>query len=148
GQAVNDLVVCRGSLARLLRLKIFYGQERIGTLRADGIIVSTATGATAYTVSAGGPLIHPELDVCTLTPICPFLSGFTPMVLPFDKEIKIIVDPSPVEPYLTVDGQVGVPLRPDDEVRVFSRKRHFLLVQPSTSSYFKKLKTKGFILED
>jgi NAD+ kinase len=148
GRAVNDLVACRGTLARLIRLRVQYGEESIGTLRADGLIVSTPTGATAYTVSAGGPLIHPDLDVFTLTPICPFLSGFTPMVLPFSRPLKIIVDQSPAEPYLTVDGQVGIPLRPEDEILITASSERLLLLQPAGVSYFSKLKHKGFILED
>jgi NAD+ kinase len=148
GRAVNDLVACRGTLARLIRLRVWYGEESIGTLRADGLIVSTPTGATAYTVSAGGPLIHPELDVFTLTAICPFLSGFTPMVLPFSRTLRIMVDPSPAEPYLTVDGQIGIPLRPEDEILITSGKEQLRLIQPLNVSYFSKLKNKGFILED
>jgi NAD+ kinase len=148
GRAVNDLVTCRGTLARLIHLRVWFGDEPIGTLRADGLIVSTPTGATAYTVSAGGPLIHPELDVFTLTPICPFLSGFTPMVLPFSRTLKIMVDPSPAEPYLTVDGQIGIPLRPDDRILITSSRERFILLQPLNVSYFSKLKHKGFIQEE
>ena len=148
GRAVNDLVACRGTLARLIRLRVWYGQEPIGALRADGLIVSTPTGSTAYTVSAGGPLIHPELDVYTLTPICPFLSGFMPLVLPSSRPLRIMVDPGPAESYLTVDGQMGIPLRPGDEIRITTDSAQLTLLQPLEVSYFSKLKHKGFILED
>jgi NAD+ kinase len=148
GRAVNDLVTCRGTLARLIQMRVWYGEEHIGTLRADGLIVSNSTGATAYTVSAGGPLIHPDLDVFALTPICPFLSGFMPMIVPCSRMIRIVVDPCPAEPYLTVDGQVGIPLRPGDEIRITSSTEQLTLLQPLDISYFSKLKHKGFILED
>jgi NAD+ kinase len=112
----NDLVVSCGSLARMIRLDMWYGNDHLGTVRADGMIVATPTGSSGYSISAGGPLVYPELDVFTLTPICPFLHAFRPMVLPFENDLRIQVLHAASDVYLTQDGQTGVILAPGDNV--------------------------------
>lgn len=147
GRAVNDVVISRGHLARLIRLKIWYGDEKIGNIRADGLIISTPTGSSAYNVSAGGPLLHPDLDVLALTPICPFLSNFPAMVLPSGNTLTVEVDQGVVDAILTEDGQRCISLEPQDRIDVAISAQRFLLVEPFGSSFFSKLKTKGFIKE-
>jgi NAD+ kinase len=145
--AVNDIVVGRGRLARLINLQLFFDQERIAQLRADGLILSTPTGSSAYSYSAGGPLVFPELDVICTTPICSFLTEIKPFVLPADKPIRVRLDEDTMEAFLTLDGQSGHPLCKGDEVIVARSARRMNLVTFSGSSYFQKLKAKGFLQE-
>jgi len=144
--AVNDAVV-RGSMARLVRVGVVFGEERLGGFRLDGVVAATPTGATAYSLSAGGPLVHPELQVIILTPICPFLCDFKPMVLPTDRPIRLHVEEATGEVMLTCDGQAMFPLLRGDLVRV-SRAPHMLqLVAVGRHTYFNKLSDKGFVRE-
>ncbi|PTN32746.1 NAD(+) kinase [Desulfonatronum sp. SC1] len=145
--AVNDIVVGRGNLARLVNLELFFADERITALRADGLVLSTPTGASAYSYSAGGPLIYPELEVICATPICSFLTEVKPFVFPADQEIRVRVNEETAEVFLTLDGQSGWPLRKGDTVLVSRSSRRMHLVRYPGSSYFQKLKAKGFLRE-
>jgi NAD+ kinase len=147
GKAFNDLVVNRGALARLINLKVSYGEQCLGTVRSDGLIVSTPTGSTGYCVSAGGPLVYPDLDVFVLTPICPFLDTFAPLVLPFNEPLCITVEPNNSDVYLTLDGQKGFGLATGDRVEITRAQTRIKLIHSSRSSYMDKLKSKGFIRE-
>jgi len=144
--AVNDVVV-RGSMARLIKVGIVFGGERLGGFRADGMVVATPTGATAYSMSAGGPLVHPDLQVLTLTPICPFLCDFRPMVLPTDRPLDLGVEEATAEVVLTCDGQATFTLIPGDWVRVRRAPHPLKLAAVGRHSYFNKLLDKGFIRE-
>lgn len=143
--AVNDVVVSRGAMARLIRVEANYAGERIGSFRADGMVVSTPTGATAYSMSAGGPLVHPDLQTMTLTPICPFLCDLRPMVFPTDRPLDLQVQESSSEVMLTCDGQAMFPLQAGDWVRVRRAERQLKLVSVGGFSYIRKLQEKGFI---
>jgi len=143
--AVNDVVVSRGAMARLIRVEASYAGERIGSFRADGMVVSTPTGATAYSMSAGGPLVHPDLQTVTLTPICPFLCDLRPMVFPTDRPLDLLVQESSSEVMLTCDGQAMFPLQAGDWVRVRRAERQLKLVSVGGFSYIRKLQEKGFI---
>ena len=147
GLAVNDLVVSRGVMARLIRLGLSWGGEDMGTHRSDGLILSTPTGSTAYGVSAGGPIVHPELDALCVTPICPFLGGFKPLVLPADRELSVRVEESAGEVHLTEDGQRTLRLMPGDELVVRRHERTVRIVRPFASPYFARLRAKGFLAE-
>ena len=146
GGAVNDVVV-RGSMARLIKVGVMFGGERLGGFRADGMVVATPAGATAYSMSAGGPLVHPDLQVLTLTPICPFLSNLRPMVLPTDRPLDLGVEDATAEVMLTCDGQATFQLLPGDWVRVRRAPHPLKLVAVGRHSYFNKLLDKGFIRE-
>lgn len=147
GYAINDLVISCGSLARMIRLDMWYGSDHLGTVRADGMIVCTPTGSSGYSISAGGPLIYPELNVFALTPICPFLHAFRPMVLPFENDLRILVRDADVDVYLTQDGQTGVVLSPGDNVFASRAEKRLQLIRPLHSHYAHKLKSKGFVRE-
>ena len=147
GYAINDLVISCGSLARMIRLDMWYGSDHLGTVRADGMIVSTPTGSSGYSISAGGPLIYPELNVFALTPICPFLHAFRPMVLPFENDLRVLVRDADVDVYLTQDGQTGVVLAPGDNIFASRAQKPLNLVRPLHSHYAHKLKSKGFVRE-
>ncbi len=147
GYAVNDLVISCGSLARMIRLDMWYGNDHLGTVRADGMIVATPTGSSGYSISAGGPLVYPELDVFALTPICPFLHAFRPMILPFENDLRVLVREAVSDVYLTQDGQTGVVLVPGDNVFASRAEKRLHLIRPVHSQYAHKLKSKGFIRE-
>ena len=144
---MNDLVIGCGSLAKLVRMDMWYGSDHLGAVRADGMIVATPTGSSGYSISAGGPLVYPELDVFALTPICPFLHAFRPMILPFEEELRILLQGGAERVFLTQDGQTGVALAPGDEVVASRAARRLQLVRSEGSHYAHKLKSKGFIRE-
>jgi NAD+ kinase len=148
GFAVNDIVVSRVVLARLIRLHLSYGEEAISTLRADGVIVATPTGSTAYGVSAGGPIVHPGMQAFCVTPICPFLNGFRPLVLPAGREFRIAVEEARGEVNLTEDGQRAFELSRGDVVVVRRAEKDLLLVGGGDRAYFAKLRGKGFLREN
>ncbi len=147
GYAINDLVISCGSLARMIRLDMWYGTDHLGSVRADGMIVATPTGSSGYSISAGGPLIYPELNVFALTPICPFLHAFRPMVLPFENDLRILVQGADTDVYLTQDGQTGVILAAGDNVFASRAEKRLNLIRPLHSQYAHKLKSKGFVRE-
>ncbi|XPV75209.1 MAG: NAD(+)/NADH kinase [Desulfovibrio sp.] len=147
GYAVNDVVISRGTLARLTLLRLFYGKEAISCLRSDGIIISTPTGSTAYGVSAGGPLIHPSMRAFCVTAICPFQDTFKSCVLPDTEPIEIHVESGQTDVHLTEDGQVLHSLEPGDVVQIRAAKESLHFVELDPLSYFKKLQMKGFLSE-
>lgn len=145
GSFINDLVVGRGSLARLVDLSLWSGEDAITELRADGLIVATPLGSTAYSLAAGGPLIAPELDVLELCPVCPFLKDMRPVVLPSSSVISIKVETPDQGGYLTLDGQSGTDLKSGDRIVVEKSSKKLQLIQLAKSSYMQKLKSKGYI---
>ncbi|MBN2139433.1 MAG: NAD(+)/NADH kinase [Desulfovibrionaceae bacterium] len=147
GLVVNDLVISRSTLARLIRLGLYYGDSFVSSFRADGLIVSTPTGSTAYTVSAGGPLIYPGLEVFCVTPVCPFLCSLKPMVLPSDRPIRVVVEEIRGEVSLSEDGQSMYGLMPGDLVVAERNPRPLLLAEAREVDFFDKLKDKGFLRE-
>jgi len=114
--ALNDFVINKGSFARLITLDTFLGDEFVASYSADGIIISTPTGSTAYSLSAGGPIVHPTLDLCILTPICPHSLYSRPIIIPPAKIVKVQIRAVKAEAMLTVDGQYGFNLKNQDEV--------------------------------
>lgn len=147
GLAVNDLVVSRGELARLIQMGILYDGEFISSLRADGFILATPTGSTAYGFSAGGPVVHPDIAAICAVPVCPFLSSFKPLVLPSGGEVRVRIQEAKGDVNLTEDGQGIFALREGDEVVVRRAQHDLILMMPPVNSYFRKLQSKGFITE-
>jgi NAD+ kinase len=143
--AVNDAVISRGAMARLAAFEVTLGDSDVCTLRADGVVVSTPTGSTAYCVSAGGPLIHPDLDVLCVVPICPFLSDFKPVVVPASAPVRLSLSAPETNMYLTCDGQELFPLDDNDMVVVSRADRTLMLAKRLGDSYFARLRLKGFI---
>lgn len=144
GVAVNDIVVHRGALARIIKLELFVQGERLGSLRADGLIVSSPTGSTGYAVSANGPLVHPDLDAYSVTPICPFLNALKPFVLCGDMELAVVIQDTDTDLYLTQDGQDGVVLKSGDRVSITRARQGLLFAELGCASYFSRLRTRGF----
>ena len=140
--ALNDAVITRGAFSRILRLKLFIEEELANVYLGDGLIFATPTGSTAHSLSAGGPIVHPELRVIILSPICPHTMTNRPLIIPADKEIRTKIDTGKAEVSLTIDGQVWINLPPGEEVRVtMARKRVRLIANPE-ESYFQVLRQK------
>lgn len=147
GYAVNDVVINRGTLSRIVTFIIHADEYEICTLRADGLIISSPIGVTGYAVSAGGPLVYPSINALIITPICPFLCNFPALVLPCPMQVKASVVSQSSTTYVTIDGQRAIPLDLAETVHVegFESRIHF--VRNSNTSYFSRLKARGFIEE-
>jgi NAD+ kinase len=147
GQVVNDLVVNRGSLARLIDLDLAIDNVDLGLFRADGLIVATPVGSTGYLVSAGGPLVHPSLDVICVTPICAFLKDFPPLVLPGARTVRIRILESASRVFMSLDGQQGEQLERGDEIVIRRAEHGPLFAALDGNSYYARLREKGFLKE-
>lgn len=145
GLAVNDLVVSRGGPARLVSLALTVDDMRLAVLRADGLIISSPTGSTGYTGSARGPLLYPGLSAYAVTPICPFMSNFLPMVLDCETRFSINVVEAGPEIFLTVDGQEALEMHEGDTLNVSGRKNSILFARIDSEGYFAKLRSAGFV---
>ncbi len=145
GCAINEVVINRGELARLITVDLKLPGAPKQTIRSDGLIFSTPTGSTAYSVSAGGPLVHPDLEAMIITAICPFLYDFKPLVLPAAEKAAVDINKSEAEAYLTVDGQSGFKLVAGDRIRFFRNPLDFKVLRNPAASFASKLITKGFL---
>lgn len=140
--AFNDFVVDKGSSLKMIKIKIFIDGEFLNTYRADGLIVSTPTGSTAYNLSAGGPIIFPCLDVITINPICPHTLSARPLVISDIQEIKVKLEDSKGTPFLSIDGQIKTELDNRTEIIIQKAEFHLKLVRFKEDSFFKTLRAK------
>jgi len=141
--ALNDVVITKSARARMTDLSVSLGDEFVTRVKADGLIVATPTGSTAYNLSAGGPIVQPVVDALVLTPIAPHMLTNRPIVIPVSSLVR--VQPLMTERdelYVTFDGQAGYELRAGDEVRIQSAERRVRLLRLSTRSYFEILRQK------
>ena len=141
--ALNDVVITKSARARMTDLSVSVGEEFVTRVKADGLIVATPTGSTAYNLSAGGPIVQPVVDAIVLTPIAPHMLTNRPIVIPSSSLVR--VQPLMTERdelYVTFDGQAGYQLRAGDEVRIQCAERRVRLLRPSTRSYFEILRQK------
>lgn len=132
---LNDVVINKGALARMIQCAIWIDDKEIATLRADGLIISTPTGSTAYSLAAGGPIIQPYIPAIIITPICPHTLSFRPMVISSDSRIKVQLLTGE-EVYLTLDGQRGDSLTENDEVEVKRSDLELRLISSPKRNYF------------
>ncbi|MBU1274485.1 MAG: NAD(+)/NADH kinase [Proteobacteria bacterium] len=140
--ALNDLVINKAALARIVELEAVVDGSPLTTFQADGLIVSTPTGSTAYNLSAGGPICHPALNCIVVSPICSFTLTNRPLLLGPEMTLSVTLGHRAQETTLTCDGQVGLELEPGDEIR-FQRSEHTVhLIQSPFRDYFEILKTK------
>ena len=139
---LNDAVINKGALARIAELATWIDAEHLTTYRADGLIVSTPTGSTAYTLSAGGPIAYPTLRHIILLPICPHTLSNRPIILPETVTVAVTLDEKVQDVYLTLDGQVGRELKPRDRIEVRSAPYNIKLVKSPRRSHFEILRTK------
>jgi NAD+ kinase len=139
--ALNDMVITKSAMSRIISLAVSVEGQYATAYRADGLIISTATGSTAYSLSAGGPIVSPSVDAIVLTPICSHTLTNRPIVLPVSHRIEVTIQ-SDQEIMLTVDGQVGVGLRERDVVEVVKAPAHIRLVRLPQKDFFSVLRTK------
>jgi NAD+ kinase len=141
-RVLNDVVVNKSALARIIEIEAYLNNQFVNLFRADGLIVATPTGSTAYNLSAGGPIIYPSMNGIVITPICPFTLSNRPIVVPDDSVIEVRLKTEKEDVALTLDGQVGFPLQVDDRAIIRKSKATFNLVQPPNRNYFEVLKDK------
>lgn len=141
-EALNDAVITKTALSRIVDLETHVNGEYVATFRADGLIVSTPTGSTAYCLAAGGPIIYPSLPAVVIIPICPHTLTNRPLVLPDSAVVEIIQGSAGEDVHLTVDGQVGVGLRHRDVVALKRSDRTIALIKSPKLNYFELLRTK------
>jgi NAD+ kinase len=142
--ALNDVIVTQGALSRLIRLHVFVGGDFMMDILADGLIISSATGSTAYNLSAGGPIVHPEVEALVIAPIAPHTLTNRPVVVPASSEIRIepSIDERVNELLASFDGQPGVRLLRGDAVAVSRADRPLRLVRAPSRKYFDVLREK------
>jgi len=143
GPVINDAVISKGAIARIIGLQIAVNGKWAHNVRADGIIVSTPTGSTAYSLAAGGPIVEPSLNALVLTPICPHSLTHRPLVISDHSEIEIRLNDRPGHVLLTLDGQDAIDMKQDDLVIIKRFKKHSLqLISSPTRDYFSLLREK------
>ena len=141
-RVLNDVVISKSALARIIEIETKIGGQFVNRFRADGLIVSTPTGSTAYNLSAGGPIVYPSMNAVVITPICPHTLSNRPLVVPDDVEIELSLQTPREEVALTLDGQVGYRLEAGDRVAISKAHTTFNLVQPLHRNYFEVLRGK------
>jgi NAD+ kinase len=141
-RVLNEMVVNKGALARMIELELTIDSDFVCRYRADGLIVATPTGSTAYSLSAGGPIVHPAVESFVITPICPHTLSDRPLVVRDSSCIEMKLSGNTESVFLTLDGQRGIPLQPTDRVRVCRAKEMLKLIQPRKKSYFEILRSK------
>jgi NAD+ kinase len=141
-RVLNDVVVNKSALARIIEIEAYLNQQFVNLFRADGLIVATPTGSTAYNLSAAGPIIFPSMSAIVITPICPFTLSNRPIVVPDDSVIEVRLMTENEDVALTLDGQVGFDLQAADRVVIRKSNTAFNLVQPPNRNYFDVLRNK------
>lgn len=141
-RVLNDVVINKGALARILDMKASVNDDYLTTFRADGLIISTPTGSTAYNLAAGGPIVYPGLQCLLISPICPHMLTNRPIIVSDGATVKIEVNFEDEEVMFTADGQVGMKLQGGDIVEVRKARSSTLLVKSPTKDYFEVLRTK------
>lgn len=139
---LNDVVINKGALARIIDMETFINGKYVTTYKADGLIIATPTGSTAYSLSASGPIVYPTLDSILLTPICPHTLTNRPILLPDDFGIEVVVRTLSEDVYLTLDGQIGAHLRMDDVIEISRADYKTRLLIPYERDYFEILRDK------
>lgn len=140
--ALNEAVVHKGSFARLIQLELSIDSDFVCRYRADGLIISSPTGSTAYSLSAGGPILHPAVGAFLITPICPHMLSDRPLVVPDTSTVEVRLNDDTESVYLTIDGQRGLAMQPTDIARVRRANEPLQLIQPPRKPYFEILRSK------
>lgn len=142
GRVLNDVVINKAVLARIIEIEVSLNDLFVNSFRADGLIISTPTGSTAYNLSAGGPIVYPSMNAMVLTPICPFTLTNRPIVIPDSAEINLKLKNQSDGVVLTLDGQIGYQMQIGDCVSIRKSATSFNLVQPPNRNYFDVLRNK------
>ena len=139
---LNDVVINKAAIARIIDLETSINEHYLTTFKADGLVISTPTGSTAYSMAAGGPIVFPSLQEIILTPICPHTLTNRPILVPDDAEIKVTIKSQQEDIFLTFDGQVGQSLKAGDIVRIKKSEHSLRIVKSPFKDYFEVLRTK------
>lgn len=139
---LNDVVINKGALARIIEMEAYVDGVYVNTFRADGLIISTPTGSTAYSLAAGGPILYPSLEALIINPICPFTLTNRPLVIPDTVKIEVILVKDNEDVMVTLDGQVGVALRYRDVIEIRKAETRLKLIECPGKNYFEILRTK------
>lgn len=139
---LNDIVINKGALARIIDLETYIDGAYLTTFKADGLILSTPTGSTAYSLAAGGPVVYPTLNSIIVNPICPHTLANRPLVVPDTVSIKVILKATKQNVHITLDGQVGIPLKGEDVIEARKAGSYINLVNSPFTTYFELLRTK------
>lgn len=140
---LNDVVINKGALARILSLEVYVDDLYVTTYRADGLIVSTPTGSTAYSMAAGGPILHPTLHALILTPICPYTLSHRPIALPDTAKIDVVLQTPNEDVLVTLDGQIGIDLKYGDTVEIQRASQPIQLIHTTKEDrYYHVLRSK------
>jgi len=139
---LNDVVVNKSALARILTLEVTVDGNYLTTFQADGLILSTPTGSTAYSLAAGGPIIYPSLSSILLTPICPHTLTNRPIILPVDSTVEVTLRSEERDAYVTLDGQLGLPFLENDVAKIHQSDYTVPLIKSPFRDYFEVLRTK------
>jgi len=140
--ALNDAVLNKAALARIMDLELRVDGEYVTTYKADGLILSTPTGSTAYSLAAGGPIVYPAVEAFVITPICPHTLTNRPLVIPDSARTEIEFQSADDAVFLTFDGQIGIPLERKDRIQISKAPEKLHLVRPSQKTYFEVLRNK------
>jgi NAD+ kinase len=141
--ALNDIVFTRTALSRMIDLAVWVGDQFVASVKADGLIVASPTGSTAYNLAAGGPIVHPAMDALVLTPIAPHTLTNRPIVIPAERDVRVrSTGANAGNIYVTFDGQSGFEMNEGDEVLIARAPRPLRLVRSSSRSYFEVLRQK------
>jgi NAD+ kinase len=139
---LNDAVITKDALARIIDIETYVNGEYLTTFKSDGLIFSTPTGSTGYSLAAGGPILYPSMKNIIVTPICPHMLTNRPIILPEKVNIRAILQARDEKVVLTLDGQIGFPLEFADEIMVTESSHTVSLVKSSSKGYFEILRTK------
>jgi len=141
--ALNDVVLLPARIAHMIEFQVFINGEFVCNHRADGLIVATPTGSTAYALSGGGPILHPKLNCIALVPICPHTLSSRPIVVSADSEIELVIAERPVaRPNLSCDGQPPVRLPKDGKIKIKRQEKQLRLIHPKDYNYYETLREK------
>jgi NAD+ kinase len=144
--ALNEAVINQGNFARLIELTAHINQRKMIRFKADGMIVATPTGSTGHSLSAGGPIVHPQLDAFVFTPICPSKLSIRPIVIPSNRQLTITIETKrrfeKHDLSLTIDGQIVTQIKYGDQIKFRRSTRHFILARLTNTRYYKVLREK------
>lgn len=141
-RVLNEAVITKGALARMIEVELRIDDDFVCRYRADGLIVATPTGSTAYSLSAGGPVVHPAVESIVITPICPHMLSDRPLVVGDCCKVEMTLRGAAESVYLTLDGQKGVLMRSEDRVSIVRAHERLKLIQPHRKSYYEILRSK------
>jgi len=139
---LNDVVLNKGALARMIEMLIYINGQEVTRLKGDGLIISSPTGSTAYSLSAGGPIVHPGVETIILTPICPHTLSFRPLLIPADSDIKIKLLSPEEKVFITIDGQRGQTIDKNEIIEIRKSVLELQLVTSPWRSYYNLVKEK------